>query len=234
MRMLFHFRNQQSEVDTIPTNPEWVNYIRSQWQLIKSNKKYLAISLLIVLMVTLLGFIGRHKHGTIEDLVSLQNKRSESILHELSDINATLHNVSSNPANAKQQEFFRSLEKEILTIQQSIVDVARGSDIQKVARQIALVKDDVDSQINDLKKAVSENTGNKQYLDVSALPFHVISVDVIAEQSYVSVDYANHILPFAISDFLAGWRVVSADYDSGIAEFVNEKNQYVKVSLQGV
>ena len=31
------------------------------------------------------------------------------------------------------------------------------------------------------------------------------------------------ILPMITGDLLAGWRVLSADYDAGVAEFVNEK-----------
>jgi len=66
------------------------------------------------------------------------------------------------------------------------------------------------------------------------LPFHVLAVDVIAGEAYVSVDYAHHVSPMALDDLLGSWRLDSADYDSNTAEFVNEKNQFVRVNLKGV
>jgi hypothetical protein len=235
MRMLINFFKKKSDIEAIQINSDWLNYVRNQWETIRNNKKLLAIFLLVPLMLILLfTIVGKHKYSTIDNVISAQNKHSEAVLRELTNISETLHEVSNNTTTAKQQVVLQSLEKEIMTIHQSIVDVAKGSDIQKMSNQITLVKEDMDSQISDLKKSVYESSGNKQYISESALPFHVISVDVIAGQSYVSVDYANHTLPLAISDLLAGWRVISADYDSGVVDFVNEKNQYVKVSLQGV
>ena len=60
----------------------------------------------------------------------------------------------------------------------------------------------------------------------------MVSVDRIAGLPYVSVDYAKHISPLAVGDQLAGWRVMAAYFDAGVAEFVNDKDQYVKVVIQ--
>ena len=225
MRKLFHFYKNK---------PEWMNEFYSEIRIIWGEKKVLIISTGLISAVLLFSIISGNKKTNVTDLVSLQNKRSETILRELNEINSVLHDVESNPFNTKQQQMsLQSLEKDIASTQKSMVDVAKSTDIQKVSNQISLVKDDIDSQMGDLKKAVSKSIGSKEYLDASVLPFHVISVDVIAGQPYVSINYANHISPLAIGDLLTGWRVVNADYDSGIAEFSNEKNQYVKVSLQG-
>ncbi len=86
----------------------------------------------------------------------------------------------------------------------------------------------------DLKKSVSSSLGNKEYLDSSLLPFQVISIDVIGGEPYISINYADHISPLGVGDLLVGWRVTSADSDQGIAVFVNEKNQFIRISLQGV
>ena len=225
MRTLFHFYKN---------NPEWMNECYSELRIIWKEKKSLIIIITSFIAVLFFSIISGHKNMNVTDLISLQNKRSEAILRELNDINSVLHNVESNPSNTKQQQLaLQTLEKDIASTQKSMIDVAKSTDIQKVSSQIALVKDDIDSQISDLKKAVSKSIGSKEYLDASALPFHVISVDVIAGQPYVSVEYASHVSPLSAGDLLVGWRVVSAEYDTGISEFVNEKNQYVKVSLQG-
>jgi hypothetical protein len=226
MRTLFHFYKNK---------PEWMNEFYSQLQIVWQEKKSAITFIAIFITMLFLSIILAHKGTSTNDLVSLQNKRSETILRELNDINSVLHDVASNPLNTKQQQMaLQSLEKDVISVQKSMTDVAKSADIQKVSNQIALVKDDIDSQMSDLKKTVSSSMGSKQYLDASALPFHVLSVDVIAGQPFVSIEYANHVSPLAVGDLLVGWRVVSADYDSGISEFMNEKNQYVKVSLQGV
>ena len=56
---------------------------------------------------------------------------------------------------------------------------------------------------------------------------------MLAEQPFISVDYAHHITPLTMGDSLAGWIMTTADYEKGCVEFKNAKNQYVKVLLEG-
>lgn len=163
----------------------------------------------------------------------MHNKRSEFILRELNTIQSQLDVLSGNTNNQKQQSAFNTIQNELSALQQSMVAFAKASDIQKVSSQIASIKDDVDLKMGDIKQAIMGNNGGKHYLDPQVLPFHVVAVDVIAGLSYVSVDYSNHISPLAVGDVLAGWRVVAAYYEAGVAEFMNDKNQYVKVTMQG-
>ncbi|MCD6040304.1 MAG: hypothetical protein K0S27_1704 [Gammaproteobacteria bacterium] len=225
MKLLFFFYKNKHE---------WINKFYNQLKITLKNKKiFLIISISFLFLFIFLPIMS-YKSMKMADLVSLQNKRNKIILHELNDINSLLHDVRNNPLNSKQQQMaFQSLEKDIVFAQKSLVDAAKTSDIQKISGQIASVKDDIDSQMNDMKKIISEDRSSKQFLNASVLPFHVISVDVIASQPYISVEYNNHILPLAIGDSLTGWRVISADYELGMAEFENEQNQYIKVSLQG-
>ena len=75
--------------------------------------------------------------------------------------------------------------------------------------------------------------GSKAYLDAKTLPFQVISIDVMAEQPLVSIDYDHRRMPLSRGDTLAGWQITEADYASSTVEFKNNQDQYVKVSLQG-
>ncbi|MEO8964503.1 MAG: hypothetical protein ABI370_07520 [Gammaproteobacteria bacterium] len=225
MKMLLHFFKNRAEL--------FKKFI-GKFQIIWDERKALIIIITSLIAVLFFSYTYSHKNTTVTDLISLQNKRSDVILRELNDINSVLHDVESNPSNTKQQQIaLQSLEKNISSAQKAMTDVAKSTDIQKISNQISLVKDDIDSQMSDIKNAVSKNINTKEYLDASALPFRVISVDVIAGQYYVSVEYANHVSPLSVGDSLVGWRVVDADYDAGISEFTNEKNQFIKVSLQG-
>jgi hypothetical protein len=163
----------------------------------------------------------------------IQNKKSDAVMRELNEISAQVHAVSKNTHTKEQNKAFDIIEKNIAVVQQSIAEVAKSSDVQKVSNQITSIKDDVDIQMNDIKKTMAEGMGNKQYLDSSSLPFSIIAIDIVSSEPYVSVDYSGHITPLGISDTLASWRLVAADFDGRSAEFVNEKNQYIKISLQG-
>ena len=120
-----------------------------------------------------------------------------------------------------------------ISIKNSINNTAKSSEVQKISGQLNSIKEDIDSQINSLKKIVSHGSNNKEYLDATALPFQVISVDIIAGQSYATVNYENHIWPLTIGDSLAGWKIIYVDYDTEIIELINEKNQHVKIKIRG-
>jgi hypothetical protein len=222
MRELFNFYKNK---------PEWINEFYTSSLATWRENKYLVIYITTLLFVIpCLIFSVLHKTSASAQL----NKRNEIILKELNEIKSVLHEVEGNPYNTKeQQQVLKNLEKDFQNAQKSMTDVAKSADIQKVSLEIASVKDDIDSQLHDIKKTISETGSSKEYLNANVLPFHVISVDVIAGQPYVSVEYANHVSPLSIGDELAGWRVVSTDYQSTVSEFINDKNQHIKVSLQG-
>jgi hypothetical protein len=199
--------------------------------LIRNNKylTFIAIFLLMSALMCTLAIIMQVSAST------LKASRSDTIQGQLDAMHIILKEVASNPSNSKREQIaLEGLEVNILSVQKSLVNVAKSSDIQQVSKQISLVKDDIDSQMVDLKKSVSSSFGNKEYLDASNLPFHVISIDVIGGEPYVSINYADHVSPLGIGDLLVGWRVASADSDQGVAVFINEKNQFVRISLQGV
>jgi hypothetical protein len=225
MRTLFHFYKNK---------PEWMQELYSQLRISVEERKFIT-PVILVLSIVLVIVIAGHSNKTAADLIASQNKRSDTIFHELKDISLVLHDVESNPLNTKQQQTaLQLLEKDVSLVQKSIVDVAKSGDIQKIATQMTSVKNDIDTQLTDIKKAVSQSTGGKQYMDISILPFKVNSVDVIGGQPYASVQYGGSFTPMAVGDLLAGWRMVTADYDAWIVEFVNDKNQYIKVNLSGV
>jgi hypothetical protein len=186
---------------------------------------------LILIILIIAHFYGKSSSHSQQ---ALQIKRNELMLLQLKEINTKLSDIISNPGDAKlQQEAQITAQRDISDIQKSILDVAKSADLQKLSIQISSVKEDVDTQMSELKKAVTEGAANKQYLDADVLPFHVVAVDVISGQRYVSVNYADHVTPLALGETLAGWRLTQADFDSYSCEFVNEKSQYVHVSLPG-
>lgn len=208
------------------------DFLRQCKMLLNDKKALISIGIILSSLIFIIFCALSHKRTA--EAYTLQYKRNDVILHKLNDINATVHTLESNPATTIQQKAaLQSLQDDVISIKNSINDTAKTIDIQKISEQLASVKNDLDANITDLKKSVSQGMGNKEYVDASALPFHVVSIDIIAGQPYVSVDYGTHILPLTIGDLLTDWRVAYVDYDTGIAEFINEKGQHVKVDIQG-
>ncbi len=176
------------------------------------------IILIILIILSFLHFAWKSDH------------ESQSVTAQLNTVQRALNQLFYH--NQKPQDFkesLNSISNNMTSLQKSIDQSAKSTEVEKIVAQTTLIKQNID----ELKKLVAESGNGKEYLDAKTLPFKVISVDVISQQPFVSIDYQNHITPLGIGDTVAGWEIVSADYDHATAEFKNNKDQYVKVNLQG-
>jgi len=157
------------------------------------------------------------------------NHEEQSITAQLNTVQRAISQLSYHNQNPEDfKESLSNISNNLSSLQKSVNQSAKSADVDKITAQTTVIKQNID----ELKKLVAESGNGKEYLDAKELPFKVISVDVISQQPYVSIDYQNHITPMGIGDTVAGWEIVSADYDNAVAEFKNSKDQYVKVSLQ--
>jgi len=176
------------------------------------------IILIILIIFSFLHFAWKSDHET------------QSVTAQLNTVQRAISQLSYHNQNPEDfKETLSSISNNMSALQKSVDQSAKSSDVDKITAQTTLIKQNID----ELKKLVAESDNGKEYLDVKNLPFKVISVDVISEQPFVSIDYQNHITPLGVGDTVAGWEIVSADYDNAAAEFKNNKDQYVKVNLQG-
>ncbi len=218
MRNLFYY-----DIAKFRTKLKWIN------------RNYLVTSISLAVILPLLLLNVGVKNSSIHKIGILQKQKSDLMLKKLNELNNNLESVKDNQTITEQQKvILKNLESDIFTLQKSYSYIAKTTDIQNMSNQITVAKEDINGQLSDFKKIILETLGHKDYLNVAILPFHVIAVDVIAGQPYVTVDYANHVLPLAIGDTLATWRVSEADYDTGTVELVNEKKQFVQVNIRNV
>lgn|GEM_PF-2454123 len=214
----------------------FIDYLYTAFNRLDSNRKWLIIGSgggLIMLLIAILLLIN-HQDSAVSTLALNENKRTSVVMRELNDINNQLQTLSSSPQNSEDfKTAISTINTDLADIHKSISEVAKAADVQRVSSQISSMKDDVDSQMLDLKRAVANSQDAKQYLDPKVLPFHVISIDVISQQPFVSINYASHVTPFAVGDAVAGWQITAADYDAAQVVFKNDRDQYVKVSLLG-
>lgn len=224
LKNYFHsfFNKVNPESAHIETNGEQISFIEFFKRMIKERPLEFLVptSTVLVLIVSCVGLsLVRHDTAHVLSKQNLQENTAKATLKQINDIHDQLQALQTSPQSS---EVFKD----------SLVKI--NNDLGDVQQTIFTMKDDMDAQMNELKKEVNSNPNMKQYLDAKELPFKVISVDVINQQPFASVNYQNHIQPMAVSDALAGWILNKADFATATAEFKNDKDQYVKVITQGV
>lgn len=224
-------------------NPEKITKSRSLWLqrgihiLLRLNakNKFLLPSILAVMLVMLIVILTliHHQSDAVSNFTVSENEENVALNNRLNDMRSELAELATNTKSSlSYQHALNNMSANLAAIQKNLNGVAQNSAVQHVSHQIVSMNQDVDSQFLDVKREIA-NSQNKDYLDPNVLPFRVISIDVISNQPFVSIDYAHHVTPFQVGDTLAGWQVVAADYDAAEVEFKNDKDQYVKVIAQG-
>ena len=155
-----------------------------------------------------------------------------SLMTALGDIRSQLNAVSdSQGSNSKLNQAIDSLNEKEEHIQSAVARLPEADAINQMASQLNTLPNEIESQLSDLKNKLVIGTDSKTYLEPTALPFKVVSIDVIGGLPYVSINYDNHIEPISEEDSVAGWQLTTVDYAIQTAEFVNSQQQYVKMQL---
>ena len=225
---LFPPKHQQEEADT---QESWLFksfglFCQKNFRRLKPYKGHAGL-VGICLGVLLLAVIW-HKQGRLESSVySATHQQMIGISQQMAALQAQLNQLSVNVNDSPQaQTILAHLNETLTDIQKNLMGNAKSADVDTLNQTM---REGFDS----LTKILAENGQAKTYLEAKTLPFQVISVDVIAEQPFVSVEENHRILPLGMGDSLAGWKLVSADYDAVEVVFENDKGQYVKISTVG-
>lgn len=199
----------------------------------ETHKKYrlwLGGSLLFFAGSLLVSYCVYH-HTKHNQFLLQQNQQSTRMLQELNTIQSQLEAVADQTHSRQEESALTAMNTELATLRQLASSTAKTADIEKVSNDIASIKQSVETHAEDLQNALTANGFGQAELPASALPFKVVSVDILAGLPYVSVDYAHHTAPIAIGESLAGWRLMAVDDDIGAAEWMNDKNQHVKLFI---
>ena len=89
-----------------------------------------------------------------------------------------------------------------MATEQSLSSLAKSDEVQQIAKQLQQWES-VNHAVHRLKK-----THQKSHSLPTMLPFWVKSLDIIADQPYVSVEYQHNTLPLRVNDRFAGWKAI--------------------------
>lgn len=154
---------------------------------------------------------------------TMQYHQSISLNHELKQIQETLNEIVNISMSNQQQTIRDKTNKSFSLLQQTLIELES---------QISATQENMNAHFKIIHEALVDKKEDKPYMDANVLPFHVISVDMMEDQAFVSIDYGNHTTPLQVGEWIGGWQVFKLNVDSAAVEFVNANKQYVKVRLK--
>ena len=162
-----------------------------------------------------------------DDLKSLTavNDNLVDITTKLNNIETQVLKPSTNVEPLQQQII--SLTEETKALNKENKDLISTS-IDNVARDLKDTLSDIEDELLDL----NEKQKQAVFIKEDNLPFGVLHIDNIQGNNITTIRYNNTIFPLTQNDNLAGWRLIRAGFHEQEAEFVNDKNEHVLISLK--
>ncbi len=188
------------------------------------------LTILVMIMITwiliYLFFVSADKNQSRQ--IQLESRQNQVMAMRLNDVQSTLKKMSSNLPDSEFKTTLQQLSSNVNDVGKHIADTAKTVDVKQLSTQLTEIKSDID----DLQKMLSDSIG-LAYSNPKLLPFQITAMDVISGQPFITIAYDHHLWPMGIGDVIAAWQLVSVDYRSETAEFVNDAGQRVKISNKG-
>jgi seryl-tRNA synthetase len=207
---------------------------------LKLSKKHALIYAPIVAVVIILLVVfslNSHQTRTLKAKTLIETKVPNNNFNEsLEDISAKLANLETKLASGGAVVNLDSLRKEVQQIQkQSDQLVHRSNELIKkeIESSNQVLVEKLESISGELKKLQDEKK-QTTFLKSRDLPFKVISVDNIQQHNIVTVSYDHTVFPMDVGDYLAEWKLISADFVQQKAEFSNKRDQHIVIDLNRI
>ena len=191
-------------------------------------------------------------HHSPKETITTQQANAVLIATRQAQSQETNQSPDVSGFNTKLNQLLQQFEKQanaaqdktvILNSLQAIIDKLNQQKDQEdahikalqdtLAQQYADTQSDL-SQIQDTIDSMHNALNPVQTIDAGQLPFHVVSIDVIAGQPVVSVRYNHATLPLEQGTNLAGWQLTQVSFADQSVEFVQHagNGNNTKTTLQ--
>ena len=163
------------------------------------------------------------------------NKTNDSdvISHRLDTLQAqlgALHEAVKKPvesidSTAMNQEFNKlgSLIEQLKSKEDNTLNQLIGENRAQLSHKL--------DALHEMVTTLDKKQHPIKYLQVTSLPFKVISIDSIQQVSVATVAYNFKTIPLEKSDQLAGWTVLQIDFGQQRIELENSNKEHVVVTL---
>jgi hypothetical protein len=162
----------------------------------------------------------------------LKTQAGDYIKQRLQDISDQLGTIRTN-LSGNGAANFASISKQLSDLIEQTRQLSSESNkiiTQQIQKSTGQLKKQLTSINAELIKLQQEQKRIK-YLKPTDLPFKVVSIDNIQQNNVVTINYSNTTFPIEINSYVAGWKLIRADFVGQKAEFVNAQHQHVIVDL---
>ena len=214
--MAFHFFRKNKELSTALDS--------SNFQAVSPMKgKNIIIQLLpTVILATLfvgLAFYVKQETTQIKLIFQVSEERQANILSRLNDMQSQLNDLKADHESIQSLQTSLTHLQQTVATEQSLNSLAKSAEVQQIAQQLQQLV-----SVNHASRLL-KNKHPKSPLIPVTLPFRVKSLDVIADQLYVSVEYQQNTLPIKINDQLAGWKAIEMNMTDAKVVWENLKTR---------
>lgn len=194
------------------------------------NKKVLisaVLGLILVVFIIFLFFHESKKHKTADKAKVTQTTNSYFLGKQLNDIAVKLAKIQTDLAKNTGVLDLDPIKEQIKQLTTQTQELSDKSS-KLISKQIHDSTEQLKTELNIIKAKLTMLQQEKQkiaYLKPADLPFSIVSLDNIQQNNVVTVSYDYKTIPLNIGDYLAGWKLINADFANQKAEFINQKNQ---------
>ena len=196
------------------------------------------MTLLIVIIIAIVMFSIKSENDAAQEQqkVSIQSKVTlpanqagdylTERLQDISDQLITIHHQLDQTNNDEVKQQIASLIDQIKTLSSEsnkMITQQIQESTHLLQKQLFLIN----ARLIKLQAAQK----HIKYLKTKDLPFQVISIDNIQQNNVVTIVYNKTTFPIEMGSYVAGWKLISADFVTQETEFVNSKSQHVIVDL---
>lgn len=207
--------------------------------IIKDYKAYLVVGVgcllaTVVLFSQVIGSSTNNNEIEIKQVLKEDNKSFE----ELAYLSTDLNNISSKLNKIEEQlgrpainiepiqQQLSSLAVETEKLSNNSRDIIRSA-IDTANEDLREKLSNIENELADLKEKQKVST----YIKAENLPFETLHIDNIQGQSVVTVRYNSTIFPMTVGDYLAGWKLVKAEFNNQEVEYINSKEEHILLSF---
>lgn len=189
----------------------------------------------IFVMIGLIPELGKlHQVSASPHISTTHDEARDQTMHKQFDaLSMTLSHIERTLSEKRSVVNVESLRKELARARGQATALAKQSNqliTQAIAKSTAQLNTRLETITQQLK--MLQEKGKKiVFVHPSTLPFKVISINNIQQNDIVTIRYNHTTWPLNIGDYLAGWRLIHADFSAQRAEFVNQQKQHVMISL---
>jgi hypothetical protein len=193
------------------------------------NMKVLCLKILphLTLITLFFGFFGlaffvKHETTQIKFILHVSTEREAEILSTLNDLQSQINSIKTDLEQIREiKETVIRLEHTVAT-EHSVSGLAKAAQLQRISDQLQQLEK---RQVSKKSAFLRKNHAHASKSAKSSLPFIIKSLDMMAGQPFISVEYQQNTIPLRTNESLADWKALKIDVTTGVVIWENLKTR---------